>query len=98
MLLPGLESVGVPMTTMLAAELAILAIGDAMHIALVSDFCRFARIALLLGYFLEMTFFISILAITVKCVEVTELPFSGFNLTLFIADRPGRPPNLQTLA
>ncbi|KAI8138418.1 WD40-repeat-containing domain protein [Fennellomyces sp. T-0311] len=61
------------MTTMLVAELAILAIGDAMHISLVSDFCRFARVALLVGYVLEMTFFIAVLSINVKCVELTDL-------------------------
>ncbi|KAI9494157.1 hypothetical protein BDB00DRAFT_928441 [Zychaea mexicana] len=69
----GLESVMVPMTATLAAELAILAIGDAMHNPLVSDFCLFARVALLVGYVLEMTFFMAVLAINVKCVELTDL-------------------------
>ncbi|KAI7856671.1 hypothetical protein BDC45DRAFT_503331 [Circinella umbellata] len=69
----GLESVGVPMTATLIAELIILAIGDAMRIPIVSDFCLFARLALIIGYLLEMTFFIAVLAINVKCVELTDL-------------------------
>ncbi|KAG2223969.1 hypothetical protein INT45_013426, partial [Circinella minor] len=69
----GLESVGVPMTATLIAELIILAIGDAMRIPIVSDFCLFARIALIIGYLLEMTFFMAVLAINVKCVELTDL-------------------------
>ena len=71
-ILIGLESVGVPMTATLIAELIILAIGDAMRIPIVSDFCLFARIALIVGYLLEMTFFMAVLAINIKCVEVRE--------------------------
>ncbi|KAI9275775.1 hypothetical protein BDA99DRAFT_496435 [Phascolomyces articulosus] len=69
----GLESVGVPMTATLIAEWLILAIGDAMRIPIVSDFCLFARLALFIGYLLEMTFFMAVLAMNVKCVELTDL-------------------------
>lgn len=66
----GMESVGVPMTVTLIAELTILAIGEAMDSPLINDFCVYARTILLVGYLLEITFFVSVLALNVKRVEV----------------------------
>lgn len=54
----------------LLAEQVILAIGTAMDVPLINEFCLFARIALLVGYALDMTFTLAFLAINVKCVEV----------------------------
>lgn len=66
----GLQSVGVPMTAMLFAEILILSIGSAMDSVLVQEFCLFGKVALLVDYALEFTFFIAVLSIDVKRVEV----------------------------
>lgn len=84
MLCIGLESVGLPMTLTLLAEQAILAIGTAMDVPLINEFCLFARIALLVGYALDMTFTLAFLAINVKCVEVCFLSSRVFICTVML--------------
>jgi hypothetical protein len=69
----GLQSVGVPMTTTLVAELLILNIGKAIDSDVIKEFCLFSEVALVVDYFLGMTFVISILSIDIKRVEVTCL-------------------------
>ncbi|KAI8876885.1 WD40 repeat-like protein [Backusella circina FSU 941] len=69
----GLQSVGVPMTTTLIAELLILNIGKAMDSDVIKEFCLFSEVALIVDYFLGMTFVISILSIDIKRVELTDL-------------------------
>ncbi|KAI8332927.1 hypothetical protein BC941DRAFT_516682 [Chlamydoabsidia padenii] len=68
-----LQSVGVPMTAMLFAEIFILSIGGAMDSVLVQEFCLFGKVALLVDYALEFTFFIAVLSIDVKRVELADL-------------------------
>ncbi|KAI8086590.1 uncharacterized protein BX664DRAFT_336249 [Halteromyces radiatus] len=69
----GLQSIGVPMTAMLFAEILILSLGCAMDSVLVQEFCLFGKVALLVDYILEFTFFIAVLSIDVKRVELTDL-------------------------
>ncbi|KAG0172756.1 hypothetical protein DFQ30_009772 [Apophysomyces sp. BC1015] len=69
----ALQSVGVPMTSTLLAELMILGIGMAMNIAVVKEFCLFGAIALLVEYFMQLTFYVSVLAIDVRRAELADL-------------------------
>lgn len=58
------------MTATLVAEMVILAIGSAMNIPVIEEFCLFSGTVLLVEYILELTFFASVLSIDVKRVEV----------------------------
>ncbi|KAI8638930.1 hypothetical protein BD408DRAFT_446431 [Parasitella parasitica] len=69
----GLQSVGVPMTATLIAELLILSVGTHMDTDLVTEFCTFAKVALIVDYILEMTFVIAVLSIDIKRVELADL-------------------------
>ncbi|KAG1233591.1 hypothetical protein G6F68_003438 [Rhizopus microsporus] len=69
----GIQSVGLPMTATLLAELMILSVGTAMDKALIKEFCLFAKVALIVDYILQMTFVIAILSIDIKRVELTDL-------------------------
>ncbi|KAG2237230.1 hypothetical protein INT48_006634 [Thamnidium elegans] len=69
----GLQSVGVPMTATLAAELIILTLGGYMDNALIKEFCMFTKVALCVDYILEMTFIIAVLSIDIKRVELADL-------------------------
>ncbi|KAI9282640.1 hypothetical protein BY458DRAFT_409080, partial [Sporodiniella umbellata] len=69
----GLQSVGLPMTTTLIAELIILTVGTAMDIVMIKEFCMFIKIALIVDYMLEMTFFIAVLSIDIKRVDLADL-------------------------
>ncbi|KAL0075698.1 hypothetical protein J3Q64DRAFT_1769176 [Phycomyces blakesleeanus] len=69
----GLQSVGVPMTATLLAELSILLIGYTTRIAVVKEFCIFSAVALIIENTLQMTFFVAVLAIDVKRAELADL-------------------------
>ncbi|KAL7319604.1 hypothetical protein PS15m_002727 [Mucor circinelloides] len=69
----GLQSVGVPMTATLIAELLILTVGTHMDSDLVKEFCTFAKVALIVDYVLELTFVIAVLSIDIKRVELADL-------------------------
>ncbi|KAG2197938.1 hypothetical protein INT47_002965 [Mucor saturninus] len=69
----GLQSVGVPMTATLVAELIILSLGGYMDNALIKEFCMFTKVALCVDYLLEMTFVIAVLSIDIKRVELADL-------------------------
>ncbi|GAN05704.1 hypothetical protein MAM1_0099c05178 [Mucor ambiguus] len=69
----GLQSVGVPMTATLIAELLILTVGTHMDTDLVKEFCTFAKVALIVDYILELTFVIAVLSIDIKRVELADL-------------------------
>lgn len=59
------------MTATLIAELLILSVGTYMDSDLIREFCIFTKVALLVDYFLQLTFVIAILSIDIKRVEVT---------------------------
>lgn len=67
----GLQSVGLPMTATLMAELLILTVGTAMDIIVIKELCLFLKIAFVVDYALEMTFVIAVLSIDIKRLEVT---------------------------
>lgn len=69
----GLQSVGVPMTATLFAELFILSLGTQMDAALIKEFCTFTKVALCVEYVLEMTFIIAVLSIDIRRVELADL-------------------------
>ncbi|GAA5808997.1 hypothetical protein MFLAVUS_002397 [Mucor flavus] len=69
----GLQSVGVPMTATLAAELIILTLGGYMNNELIKEFCLFTKVALCVDYILEMTFIIAVLSIDIRRVELADL-------------------------
>ncbi|CAO3651099.1 unnamed protein product [Mucor hiemalis] len=69
----GLQSVGVPMTATLIAELFILSLGTQMDTALIKEFCTFTKVALCVEYVLEMTFVIAVLSIDIRRVELADL-------------------------
>ncbi|KAF7728657.1 hypothetical protein EC973_005694 [Apophysomyces ossiformis] len=69
----ALQSIGIPMTATLFAELTILGIGRAMDIAVVKEFCLFTTVVLLVEYFMQLTFYISVLAIDVRRAELADL-------------------------
>ncbi|KAI9033619.1 hypothetical protein CLU79DRAFT_724609 [Phycomyces nitens] len=69
----GIQSVGVPMTATLVAEMLILSIGTAMDHTLIKEFCLFTKIALLVDYVLQFTFFLAMLSIDIRRVELADL-------------------------
>ncbi|ORX54057.1 hypothetical protein DM01DRAFT_1407570 [Hesseltinella vesiculosa] len=69
----GLQSVGVPMTTMLLAELVILSIGSAMESPMIQEFCLYSKTVLLVDYVLQLTFFTAVLSIDIRRVELMDL-------------------------
>ncbi|KAI8977490.1 hypothetical protein BDF20DRAFT_958722, partial [Mycotypha africana] len=69
----GLQSVGMPMTITLIAELFILTLGTYMDSMLIRELCTFAKLALVVDYILQMTFVIAILAIDIRRVELADL-------------------------
>ena len=54
----------------LIAELVILEIGRYMEAPMITQFCLFAQVALVVEYCLEMTFFMAILSIDINRAEV----------------------------
>ncbi|KAG1376908.1 hypothetical protein G6F60_007708 [Rhizopus arrhizus] len=69
----GLQSVGLPMTATLMAELLILTVGTAMDIVVIKELCLFLKVALVVDYVLEMTFVIAVLSIDIKRLELADL-------------------------
>ncbi|OBZ88562.1 hypothetical protein A0J61_03386 [Choanephora cucurbitarum] len=69
----GLQSVGVPMTATLIAELFILNVGKHMDTLLIQEFCIFAQLALIVDFILQATFVVAVLSIDIKRVELTDL-------------------------
>ncbi|KAI8373747.1 hypothetical protein BD560DRAFT_423113 [Blakeslea trispora] len=69
----GLQSVGVPMTATLIAELFILNVGKHMDALLIQEFCIFAQLALIVDFILQATFVVAVLSIDIKRVELTDL-------------------------
>lgn len=70
---PGLQSVGVPMTATLIAELLILKVGTFMDSDLIQEFCTFIQVAITVEFFLNSTFIIAVLSVDIKRVEVPLL-------------------------
>lgn len=58
------------MTVVLCLELTITALGAAMGVPKIKQFCVFAAVALVVDYILDMTFYLAVLSLDVKRVEV----------------------------
>lgn len=69
--LAGLEALGFSITSTLLAELAILAVGTGTGLQAVKEFCQFTAIALVIDYALQLTFFVSVLSVDIRRVEVS---------------------------
>ncbi|KAF9915883.1 hypothetical protein BX616_005148 [Lobosporangium transversale] len=69
----GLGTVGVSITMTLVAELCLLVIGAMTTIPAVQEFCTFAIAAVIMDYLLQMTFFITVISIDIRRLELSDL-------------------------
>ncbi|KAF9960579.1 hypothetical protein BGZ70_008559 [Mortierella alpina] len=69
----GLGSVGVSITMTLVAELCLLIVGAMTTIPAVQEFCTFAIAAVIMDYLLQMTFFITVISIDIRRLELSDL-------------------------
>ncbi|KAG0365252.1 hypothetical protein BC939DRAFT_441487 [Gamsiella multidivaricata] len=69
----GLGTVGVSITLTLVAELCLLVIGAMTTIPAVQEFCTFAIAAVTMDYLLQMTFFITVISIDIRRLELSDL-------------------------
>ncbi|KAG0308235.1 hypothetical protein BGZ98_008576 [Dissophora globulifera] len=69
----GLGSVGVSITLTLVAELSLLIVGAMTTIPAVQEFCTFAIAAVIMDYLLQMTFFITVISIDIRRLELSDL-------------------------
>lgn len=69
----GLGAVGVSITLTLVAELGLLGIGAMTTIPAVQEFCTFAIAAVFMDYILQMTFFITVISIDIRRLELSDL-------------------------
>lgn len=69
----GLGTVGVSITMTLVAELCLLIIGAMTTIPAVQEFCTFAIAAVIMDYLLQMTFFITVISIDIRRLELSDL-------------------------
>ncbi|KAF9111514.1 hypothetical protein BGX27_004806 [Mortierella sp. AM989] len=69
----GLGTVGVSITLTLVAELCLLVIGAMTTIPAVQEFCTFAIAAVVMDYVLQMTFFITVISIDIRRLELSDL-------------------------
>ncbi|KAF9321612.1 hypothetical protein BG003_000928 [Podila horticola] len=104
----GLGAVGVSITMTLIAELCLLVVGAMTTIPAVQEFCTFAIAAVIMDYLLQMSFFITVISIDIRRLELSDLssrpvaplpryPFSRHGLHTSIAhgSRTG-PPSTTT--
>ncbi|KAF9168058.1 hypothetical protein DFQ26_001761, partial [Actinomortierella ambigua] len=76
----GLATVGVSITMTLLAELCLLIVGAMTTIPAVQEFCTFAIAAVIMDYLLQMTFFITVISIDIRRLELTDLSATGHRL------------------
>ncbi|KAF9972164.1 hypothetical protein BGZ73_004767 [Actinomortierella ambigua] len=76
----GLSAVGVSITMTLLAEICLLAVGAMTTIPAVQEFCTFAIAAVIMDYLLQMTFFITVISIDIRRLELTDLSATGHRL------------------
>lgn len=78
----GLGMVGVPITlTTLADILLLLTITFLIEVRAVREFCIFAIFSLIMDWFLQMTFFITVLSIDMQRLELADLLTQGTRLS-----------------
>lgn len=69
----GLGAVGVSITMTLIAELCLLIVGAMTTIPAVQEFCTFAIAAVIMDYLLQMSFFITVISIDIRRLELSDL-------------------------
>ncbi|KAI9096902.1 sterol-sensing domain of SREBP cleavage-activation-domain-containing protein [Phlyctochytrium arcticum] len=69
----GLGKVGVSMSISLGGEMLLLLLSSTMNIPAVQDFCLFGAISIVMDYLMQITFFITILSIDIRRLELSEL-------------------------
>ncbi|KAF9204296.1 hypothetical protein BGZ49_005451 [Haplosporangium sp. Z 27] len=69
----GLGTAGVSITLTLVAELCLLVVGAMTTIPAVQEFCTFAIAAVVMDYALQMTFFITVISIDIRRLELSDL-------------------------
>ena len=78
----GLGKVGVPITlTTLADILLLLVIALFIGVRAVREFCVFAIFSLIMDWFLQMTFFVTVLSIDMQRLELADLLTQGTRLS-----------------
>lgn len=66
----GLSNVGLPITLSVIGDLGLLLTVGVLGVAAVREFCAFASLALVIDYALQMSYFITILSIDLRRLEV----------------------------
>ncbi|KXS19336.1 hypothetical protein M427DRAFT_474417 [Gonapodya prolifera JEL478] len=69
----GLGIVGVNISVSLGVELAILVVGAATNIPAFQEFSLFAAVTILMDYFLQLTFFTTVLSIDIRRLEISTI-------------------------
>lgn len=66
----GLSQVAIKMSLSLGGEMVILLLGSLISIRALQEFCLYAAVSIVMDYFLQITFFTSVLAIDIRRLEV----------------------------
>ncbi|XP_052801573.1 sterol regulatory element-binding protein cleavage-activating protein-like [Mya arenaria] len=69
----GLSKEGWSITKNLVIELAIIAIGFFTFVPAIQEFCLFALVGLLTDFFLQMVFFVTVLSVDIRRMELSDL-------------------------
>ncbi|KAJ3030354.1 hypothetical protein HDV00_008965 [Rhizophlyctis rosea] len=69
----GLARVGVPMLATLGWEMCFLLLGSLIDIPALQEFCLFGAVSIVIDYFMQITFFATILSIDIRRLELSEL-------------------------
>ncbi|KCV69158.1 hypothetical protein H696_04572 [Fonticula alba] len=66
----GLGSAGVSILRNLVLELVLMALGGFFNIQALTEFCMFTAVAVIINFFIHMSFFATVLSIDIRCLEV----------------------------
>ncbi|KAL1924337.1 uncharacterized protein VTP21DRAFT_7372 [Calcarisporiella thermophila] len=69
----GVKNVGVPISTTLIFELIVLMLGAMIGLPSVREFCFLASAALVTDFALQMTFFLTVLSVDIRRLELSDL-------------------------
>ncbi|XP_052246747.1 sterol regulatory element-binding protein cleavage-activating protein-like [Dreissena polymorpha] len=69
----GLSKEGWSITKNLLIELAIIAVGFFTFVPAIQEFCLFALVGLLTDFFLQMVFFVTVLSVDIRRMELSDL-------------------------
>ncbi|KAI8821348.1 sterol-sensing domain of SREBP cleavage-activation-domain-containing protein [Fimicolochytrium jonesii] len=66
----GLSKVGASMTASLGGEMCLLLLASLTSIPTLQEFCLFGAVSLVMDYFMQITFFVTILSIDIRRLEI----------------------------